>query len=182
MQKLRKKRVARVISNKMDKTAVVQVEIRRPHRLYKRIVKQISKFKVHDEKNDCQIGDMVHIMEFRPVSKEKRWIVTDIISRKEVVEVLETEIEIPKAKVEPVEVKAEDKPKKTKAKAKAEPEAEAETEIEAKPKKTKAKAKAEPEAEAETEAEDKPKKTKAKAKAEPEAEAETETEVEAEDQ
>jgi len=166
MQKNRKKRVGRVIGNKMDNTAVVAVETRRPHRLYKRIVRQTSKFKAHDEKNECQIGDMVQIMEYRPISKEKRWIVTDIISRKEVVEVLETEVEIPKAKPEQTEVKAE---AETKAK---------EVEVKAK---TKVKAKTESKSEPEAEAEAKTKvKAKAESKSEPEAEAEAQTEVKAE--
>jgi small subunit ribosomal protein S17 len=179
MQKNRKKRVGRVISNKMDNTAVIAVETRRPHRLYKRIVRQTSKFKAHDEKNECQMGDMVQIMEYRPISKEKRWIVTDIISRKEVVEVLETEVEIPKAKPEQAEVKAEAETKatevevkaKTKVKAKSEPEAEAKTkvkEVEVKAK-TKVKAKSESEPEAEV-------KTKVKAEVESKAEAELEAE------
>jgi small subunit ribosomal protein S17 len=155
MQKNRKKRVGHVISNKMNQTAIVVVETRRPHRLYKRIVKQISKFMAHDEKNECQIGDTVQIMEHRPISKEKRWIVTEIISRKEVVEVLETDIEIPKAKPEQVEVKAKAEIEVT------EPEAEAVAEIatseetppDAKTK-TVAEAKADTNAEAEAEAED----------------------------
>ena len=155
MQKNRKKRVGRVISNKMNQTAIVVVETRRPHRLYKRIVKQISKFMAHDEKNECQIGDTVQIMEHRPISKEKRWIVTEIISRKEVVEVLETDIEISKAKPEQVEVKAKAEIEVT------EPEAEAVAEIaasEEKPPDVKikavAKTKADTNAEAEAKAED----------------------------
>jgi len=155
MQKNRKKRVGHVISNKMNQTAIVVVETRRPHRLYKRIVKQISKFMAHDEKNECQIGDTVQIMEHRPISKEKRWIVTEIISRKEVVEVLETDIEISKAKPEQVEVKAKAEIEVT------EPEAEAVAEIatseETPPDaKTKAvaEAKADTNAEAEAKAED----------------------------
>jgi len=124
MLKNRKKRVGRVISNKMEKTAIVVVETRRPHRLYKRIIKQMSKFMAHDENNECQIGDKVQIMEHRPISKEKRWIVTDIISRKEVVEVLETKIETPKAKPEKVEVEAKAEAEVTEPVAEVEPEAE----------------------------------------------------------
>ncbi len=108
MEKNRKKRVGRVISNKMDKTAVVQVETKRRHRLYKRVVKQISKFVVHDEDNGCQIGDLVQIAEHRPVSKRKRWIVTDIIARKEVVTVPETEVEVIKIQPEVKEKKVEE--------------------------------------------------------------------------
>ena len=127
MQKNRKKRVGHVISNKMNQTAVVVVETRRPHRLYKRIVKQMSKFMAHDENNECQIGDTVQIMEHRPISKEKRWIVTDIISRKEVVEVPYTEIEIPKTKPEQVEVKAKAKIESAEAEIEAEVEVESAT-------------------------------------------------------
>ena len=156
MQKNRKKRVGHVISNKMEQTAVVVVETRRPHRLYKRIVKQISKFMVHDENNECQIGDTVQIMEHRPISKEKRWIVTEIISRKEVIEVPETEIEIPKAKPEQVEAKAEPEPEVG-------VEAEASTSEE------------EPVAEVETEA-------VSESEGDAEAETETEAEAKAEDQ
>jgi len=123
MLKNRKKRVGRVISNKMEKTAIVVVETRRPHRLYKRIIKQMSKFMAHDENNECQIGDKVQIMEHRPISKEKRWVVTDIISRKEVVEVLETKVETPKAKPEKVKVEAKAEAEVT------EPEVEAKTEV-----------------------------------------------------
>jgi len=124
MLKNRKKRVGRVISNKMEKTAIVVVETRRPHRLYKRIIKQMSKFMAHDENNECQIGDKVQIMEHRPISKEKRWVVTNIISRKEVVEVLETKIETPKAKPEKVEVEAKAEAEVTEPVAEVEPEAE----------------------------------------------------------
>ena len=108
MEKNRKKRVGRVISNKMDKTAVVQVETKRRHRLYKRVLKQISKFVVHDEDNGCQIGDLVQIAEHRPISKRKRWIVTDIIARKEVVTVPDTEIEVTKIIPEAKEKKVEE--------------------------------------------------------------------------
>ncbi len=160
MQKNRKKRVGHVISNKMNQTAVVVVETRRPHRLYKRIVKQMSKFMAHDENNECQIGDTVQIMEHRPISKEKRWIVTDIISRKEVVEVPYTEIEIPKTKPEQVEVKAKAKIESAEAVVEAEVEAESAT-PEEKPAtvaETEAVAEAEaiPESEDDAEAEDQP--------------------------
>jgi small subunit ribosomal protein S17 len=130
MLKNRKKRVGRVISNKMEKTAIVVVETRRPHRLYKRIIKQMSKFMAHDENNECQIGDKVQIMEHRPISKEKRWVVTDIISRKEVVEVLETKVETPKAKPKKVEVKAVAEPEVTEPVAEVEPETEVVAEAE----------------------------------------------------
>lgn len=67
----------KVISNKMDKTIVVAVTRLYQHPKYKKTVKRVTKFKAHDEKNACQIGDMVKIIETRPLSKEKRWIVIE---------------------------------------------------------------------------------------------------------
>ena len=67
----------KVISNKMDKTIVVAVTRLYQHPKYKKTVKRVTKFKAHDEKNTCQIGDMVKIIETRPLSKEKRWIVIE---------------------------------------------------------------------------------------------------------
>ena len=69
---LRKTRVGKVTSNKMDKTIVVAVEDHVKHPLYKKIVKRTYKLKAHDEKNECSIGDTVKVMETRPLSKEKR--------------------------------------------------------------------------------------------------------------
>ncbi len=86
MEKKRKIRIGQVISNKMDKTVVVAVETLRRHPLYKKIVKRTIKYKAHDEGNVCQIGDIVKIVETRPLSKEKRWRVKEIISRKEIIE------------------------------------------------------------------------------------------------
>ena len=70
---LRKTRVGKVISNKMDKTIVVAVEDHVKHPLYKKIVKRTYKLKAHDENNECNIGDRVRVMETRPLSKDKRW-------------------------------------------------------------------------------------------------------------
>jgi len=67
----------KVISNKMDKTIVVAVTRLYQHSKYKKTVKRVTKFKAHDDKNACQIGDMVKIIETRPLSKEKRWIVIE---------------------------------------------------------------------------------------------------------
>jgi small subunit ribosomal protein S17 len=67
----------KVISNKMDKTIVVAVTRLYQHAKYKKTVKRVTKFKAHDDKNTCQIGDMVKIIETRPLSKEKRWIVIE---------------------------------------------------------------------------------------------------------
>lgn len=75
--------VGRVLSNKMDKTIVVSVERLIQHPLYKKIVKRSTKFKAHDEKRECKIGDKVSIVEGRPISKEKRWRVLKIIERAE---------------------------------------------------------------------------------------------------
>lgn len=70
-----------VLSNKMKKTIVVSVEYNKMHRLYKKYVIKRRKFKVHDEKNDCKIGDTVKIVGTNPISKEKKWKLAEIISR-----------------------------------------------------------------------------------------------------
>ena len=70
-----------VVSNKMDKTVVIKVERRFSHPVFKKVVKTTKKYKVHDEKNECLEGDLVRIQETRPLSKEKRWRLLDIISR-----------------------------------------------------------------------------------------------------
>ena len=77
----RKTRVGEVVSNKMDKTAVVAVTRLVRHPLYGRFVKKTSKFKVHDESNECQIGDVVRIMETRPISKDKRWRLVEVMKK-----------------------------------------------------------------------------------------------------
>jgi small subunit ribosomal protein S17 len=92
MEKKRKTRVGRVVSNKMDKTVVVTVETLRHHPLYKKTIRRAVKFKAHDEKNECRLGDTVKIIETRPLSKEKRWRVAEIITKREVVEVQPKEI------------------------------------------------------------------------------------------
>lgn len=76
---LRKSRVGVVTSDKMEKTVVVSVETLIEHPLYKKRIKQTKKFKAHDEQNQCKVGDKVRIMETRPVSKDKRWRVIEII-------------------------------------------------------------------------------------------------------
>ena len=77
----RKTRVGQVVSNKMDKTIVVAVEDSVQHKLYKKIVKRTYKLKAHDENNECGIGDTVEVMETRPLSKDKRWRVVEIIEK-----------------------------------------------------------------------------------------------------
>jgi len=81
LEKRRKTKQGRVVSDKMDKTVVVSVESYRPHPLYKRAVRRIKKFKAHDEQNACRTGDVVRIEETRPLSKEKRWRVVEILSK-----------------------------------------------------------------------------------------------------
>lgn len=78
---LRKTRVGKVMSNKMDKTVVVAISDNIRHPLYKKIIKRTVKFKAHDELNACNIGDKVLIMETRPLSKDKRWRVTEILEK-----------------------------------------------------------------------------------------------------
>jgi small subunit ribosomal protein S17 len=76
---LRKTRVGEVISNKMDKTIVVKAITRVPHPKFGKIVKQVTKFHVHDEKNEAKIGDRVSIAETRPLSRSKRWRLVEVI-------------------------------------------------------------------------------------------------------
>ena len=78
---LRKTRTGKVISNKMDKTIVVAIADNVSHPLYKKIVKRTTKLKVHDENNECNVGDVVEIMETRPLSKDKRWRLVNIITK-----------------------------------------------------------------------------------------------------
>jgi len=76
---LRKTRVGQVVSNKMNKTAVVETVTRVPHARFGKIIKQVKKFHAHDEENKAQIGDTVRIMETRPLSKLKRWRIVEIL-------------------------------------------------------------------------------------------------------
>ncbi|MEQ9359658.1 30S ribosomal protein S17 [Coleofasciculus chthonoplastes] len=76
-----KERVGLVVSNKMDKTVVVAVENRSPHPKYGKIIVNTKRYKAHDEENRCQEGDRVRIQETRPLSRTKRWQVTDILNR-----------------------------------------------------------------------------------------------------
>ena len=92
MEGKRKTRVGRVVGNRMDKTVVVEVETPKRHRLYKKTIKRRVKFKAHDENNKCGLGDLVRIIETRPLSKQKRWRVGEIITKAEVVEVQPEEI------------------------------------------------------------------------------------------
>ena len=78
---LRQTRVGKVVSDKMDKTVVVAIVDNVKHPLYKKIIKRTVKLKAHDENNECRIGDRVEVMETRPLSKDKRWRVTNIIEK-----------------------------------------------------------------------------------------------------
>ena len=78
---LRKTRTGKVVSDKMDKTIVVAVEDHVKHPLYKKIVKRTYKLKAHDENNECKIGDTVKVMETRPLSKDKRWRLVNVLEK-----------------------------------------------------------------------------------------------------
>ena len=78
---LRKTRIGKVVSNKMDKTIVVAIENHVKHPLYGKVVKRTYKLKAHDEQNECNIGDTVKVMETRPLSKDKRWRLVEIVER-----------------------------------------------------------------------------------------------------
>jgi len=88
-----KSRIGLVVSDKMDKTVVVAVETPKHHALYKKTIRRITKYKAHDEKNEAHRADLVRIVETRPLSKEKRWRVAEIIKKGEVVEVSPEEIQ-----------------------------------------------------------------------------------------
>ena len=77
----RKTRVGKVVSDKMDKTVVVEVADRVAHPIYKKIIKRTYRLKAHDEKNECGVGDTVKVMETRPLSKDKRWRVVEIVEK-----------------------------------------------------------------------------------------------------
>ena len=92
METKHKTRIGRVVSNKMDKTVVVIVETTKHHPLYKKTVKRAVRYKAHDVRNECGEGDVVRIVETRPLSKEKRWRVAEIVTKKEAVTVKPEEI------------------------------------------------------------------------------------------
>jgi small subunit ribosomal protein S17 len=81
MQGKRRSKVGRVVSDKMDKTVVVSVERLRRHPIYKRVVRLSSKFKAHDQENTARVGDTVRIEESKPLSREKRWTVVEVVAR-----------------------------------------------------------------------------------------------------
>lgn len=73
--------IGRVLSNRMKQTVVIQVERRKAHPLYGKVITDRKKYKAHDEDNACQIGDLVKVIEARPMSREKRWLVTEILEK-----------------------------------------------------------------------------------------------------
>jgi small subunit ribosomal protein S17 len=77
----RKVRVGRVIANKMDKTVTVETTYLRSHRLYHKVIRRRTRYKVDDATNQCQVGDLVRIMETRPISKTKRWRVVEVVEK-----------------------------------------------------------------------------------------------------
>ena len=92
MESKRKTRFGLVVGDKMDKTVIVAVETPKRHPLYKKTIRRVVKYKAHDENNECRLGDMVRIVETRPLSGQKRWRVAEIITKGEVVEVQPKEI------------------------------------------------------------------------------------------
>ena len=90
----RKVRIGRVVSDKMNKTVVVQVERRKTHSLYKKSIRVNNQYKVHDTENDCRIGDTVRIIETRPLSKFKRWRIDEILDREDLAEIQPEDISI----------------------------------------------------------------------------------------
>ncbi len=92
MEKNRKSRIGKVTSNKMQKTVVVRVENLRRHPLYHKVVRHSSSFKVHDEENKCNVGDVVRIVETRPLSKDKNWRVVEIIQKADIVGALKDDL------------------------------------------------------------------------------------------
>lgn len=92
MQSKRKGKLGRVTSDKMDKTAVVEVAVHRRHPIYKKVVRKTVKYKAHDVNNECKIGDLVRLEETRPLSRLKRWRVAEIVKKAAVIEVKPGEI------------------------------------------------------------------------------------------
>ena len=92
MERKRKTRLGHVVSDRMDKTVVVTVETPKRHPLYKKTIKKAVKYKAHDENNECRLGDIVKIVETRPLSRQKRWRVAEIITTRKMAEIQPKEI------------------------------------------------------------------------------------------
>lgn len=118
----RKTLVGVVVSNKMDKTAVVSVERRHPHPLYHKIIRTTKRYKAHDPNNAAQLGDVVRLEETRPLSKEKRWRIVETMTHGNVADIAPREIGVPTEPAAPVAAAATEAPAAT---AVAEPVAEA---------------------------------------------------------
>ena len=84
----RRRLLGRVTSNKMNKTVVVQIESAKRHPLYGKVIRSSARFKAHDEKNECKVGDLVELVESQPISKEKRWVVQRIVTKSTGVELV----------------------------------------------------------------------------------------------
>jgi small subunit ribosomal protein S17 len=126
-----RQKVGVVVSNKMEKTAVVAVERRYPHPLYRKIVRRTKRYKVHDPENSSNLGDIVRIVETRPISKEKRWRIAEVITRGNVAELRPTEVgesEVAEVALRPAQPEAAEETAPA-AVAVAEPEAAAEPEV-----------------------------------------------------
>ena len=108
---MRKVRVGSVVSTRMDKTAVVEMVWKQRHRIYRKQMRRVTRFYVHDPESRCRIGDTVRIQETRPISRTKHWRLLDILARREVAEVraidLEGDAVIEPVAVEPEEIAAE---------------------------------------------------------------------------
>jgi small subunit ribosomal protein S17 len=132
METKRKIMLGLVVSDKMNKTVVVAVETPKRHPLYKKTVRRVVKYKAHDENNECKKGDKVRIIETRPLSRDKRWRIAEIVTKGEMVEISPEEISREDlAKVQP-EKKAKEEVTEVKAEVKAEVEPEEETKEEPK--------------------------------------------------
>ena len=112
-KQMRKVRVGSVVKTRMDKTAVVELVWKQRHTLYRKQMRRVTRFYVHDPEAQCRIGDLVRIQETRPISKTKHWRLLEIISRRQVAEVRPIELEAdaqiePDPEEEPVEVDEED--------------------------------------------------------------------------
>ena len=90
---MRKVRVGSVVGTRMDKTAVVELVWKQRHRVYRKQMRRVTRFYVHDPEEQCQIGDMVRIQETRPISRTKHWRLLNILSRREVVDIRPIELE-----------------------------------------------------------------------------------------
>jgi small subunit ribosomal protein S17 len=154
METKRKTMLGLVVSDKMNKTVVVAVETPKRHPLYKKTVRRVVNYKAHDEENKCQKGDKVRIIETRPLSRDKRWRVAEIVAKGELVEISPEEI----AQEDLAKVQPEKKAKEEVTEVKAEEETKEETEAEAKKetkKEAKKEAKEEPKEEVKEETEEK---------------------------